>query len=736
MHVPEPVAALSTERLLTMTWLDGRADPGVHRTRRSRCATSRASCSAPGTCRSTTTASSTATRISATTRSARTRSINLLDFGCIRVFPPAFVEGVIDLYEALRAATATSRSRPMRPGVSRTSARVDRGAEPLGALRLRAADGGPGEAHPGADDRHLRPRGGGGVHRSCARLGGVKPPREFVLHGPRRDRARLRLHAPQGRDQLAPPVPRAHRRLRRGGGRQGAGEGAPRIGASAAGLSVARRAAGGPNSRAMRVLYSDRHELHQPKSFLLRGRVVGSPETAIRASSIASALREAGHRVGAPDDLGAAPREAVHTRGYLDFLASVWERWQALPGAGPEIIANIHPGRHMAHRPEGLVGEIGWHTADTACPIVAGTWEAAAGAANAAAHAAALVREGERVAYALCRPPGHHAYADMAGGFCYLNNTAIAAAALRRRFSRVAIVDIDVHHGNGTQGIFWSGLTSLPSRSTPIPPPITPGTPATPTSAGAAQGRDLTSTCPFRMEAAIRRCWRPSTARSNGSALSIPRPSSSRSGSMRTRTTARRAEGHDARFRRDRASRRPDRPADGAGAGGWLRHRRPAEERARLPCRLRGAVRLLSSAERARPRRWQAPPWRVSATRCGSPRRSPAEPKTRRRCMATCASAASAAQRAWPPICAARTSGSSSTRRIPSPTRCRSRRASPPRLPACPASCCCVPRGSGSPTTAGSRRTTSRGPRARSGRSAARLPHCRLGRSRAFRAAA
>jgi acetoin utilization deacetylase AcuC-like enzyme len=205
----------------------------------------------------------------------------------------------------------------------------------------------------------------------------------------------------------------------------------------------------------MHVLYSDRHELHQPKSFLLRGRIVDLPETAIRASSIAAALREAGHRVGSPDDLGVAPREAVHTRDYLDFLATIWDRWQALPGTGPEIIANIHPGRHMAHRPEGTIGLLGWHTADTACPIVAGTWDAAVGAANAAAAAAALVREGERVAYALCRPPGHHAYADMAGGFCYLNNTAIAAAALRQRFARVAVLDIDVHHGNGTQGIFW-----------------------------------------------------------------------------------------------------------------------------------------------------------------------------------------------------------------------------------------------------------------------------------------
>jgi acetoin utilization deacetylase AcuC-like enzyme len=109
----------------------------------------------------------------------------------------------------------------------------------------------------------------------------------------------------------------------------------------------------------------------------------------------------------------------------------------------------------LRRRPAGLVGLVGWHTADTACPIVAGTWEAACAAANSAAHAASLVLDGAPAAYALCRPPGHHAYADMAGGFCYLNNTAIAAEALCARMGRVAIVDVDVHHGNGTQGIFW-----------------------------------------------------------------------------------------------------------------------------------------------------------------------------------------------------------------------------------------------------------------------------------------
>ena len=205
----------------------------------------------------------------------------------------------------------------------------------------------------------------------------------------------------------------------------------------------------------MRVVYSEAHTKHQPRVFIFRGRIVETPETAVRATMIAEALRAAGHPIEAPSDFGLAPLRAVHTPDYLDFLATIHARWSALPEAGPEVVANIHPGRALGRRPEGVVGLVGWYTADTACPIAAGTWEAAVASAHAAVQAAELVMAGERAAYALCRPPGHHAYADMAGGFCYLNNTAIAAQHLQRRFARVAVFDIDTHHGNGTQGIFW-----------------------------------------------------------------------------------------------------------------------------------------------------------------------------------------------------------------------------------------------------------------------------------------
>src|SRR5690606_11824813 len=129
--------------------------------------------------------------------------------------------------------------------------------------------------------------------------------------------------------------------------------------------------------------------------------------------------------------------------------------WAKLPGSSPEVVPNVHPARAHASYPKALAGRAGWHQVDMACPIGPHTWDAALAATEVAATVADMVLAGESHAYALCRPPGHHAYADMAGGFCFLNNTAVAAQRLRAAHQRVAIFDVDVHHGNGTQGIFY-----------------------------------------------------------------------------------------------------------------------------------------------------------------------------------------------------------------------------------------------------------------------------------------
>ena len=115
----------------------------------------------------------------------------------------------------------------------------------------------------------------------------------------------------------------------------------------------------------------------------------------------------------------------------------------------------MHPDRRDCVYPRSPIGRAGYHLGDTACPIAAETWTAVRASAHAAVAAAREVAAGAPHAYALCRPPGHHAFSDMAGGFCYLNNAAIAAQALRERHTRVAVLDIDLHHGNGTQGIFY-----------------------------------------------------------------------------------------------------------------------------------------------------------------------------------------------------------------------------------------------------------------------------------------
>ena len=157
----------------------------------------------------------------------------------------------------------------------------------------------------------------------------------------------------------------------------------------------------------------------------------------------------------APRDRGIAPIAAIHTPEYLRFLEHIHERWQRIPGASPEVVPNIHPDRRDFSYPASAVGQAGYHMADTACPIGADTWESIYWSAQSAVHAACCVIDGEPAAYGLSRPPGHHAFADIAGGFCFLNNSAIAAQKLRSRYERVAIVDVDLHHGNGTQGIFY-----------------------------------------------------------------------------------------------------------------------------------------------------------------------------------------------------------------------------------------------------------------------------------------
>jgi acetoin utilization deacetylase AcuC-like enzyme len=194
---------------------------------------------------------------------------------------------------------------------------------------------------------------------------------------------------------------------------------------------------------------------HDPDRYFRRGAIISHPEQVERYRLLLEATQDGGHLLREAGDAGLDPIFAVHDAGYVAFLRDVWERRAELPGIEDEILTGHFARPQMHRRPEGLLGLIGLYTADTSTPVRAGTWAAAYGSAQVAI-AAADAALSESHAYALCRPPGHHAYADSAGGFCYFNNSAIAAERLRATTGgRVAILDIDVHHGNGTQGIFY-----------------------------------------------------------------------------------------------------------------------------------------------------------------------------------------------------------------------------------------------------------------------------------------
>ncbi|MCS6891038.1 MAG: histone deacetylase family protein [Rhodovarius sp.] len=199
--------------------------------------------------------------------------------------------------------------------------------------------------------------------------------------------------------------------------------------------------------------------LHHPRFFLMRGRVRENYEIPARAAALRQGLAALGITLIAAPAATRADAAVLHEAGYLDFLAEAYSLWSALPEAGPEVVPNIHPSPEMLAEgrrpPRHPVARAGLYMADAACPIGPGTWQAALGALGAALAAAEAAAEG-RHAYALCRPPGHHAYAARAGGHCYLNNSALAAQRLRDRGARrVAVLDIDSHHGNGTQSLFW-----------------------------------------------------------------------------------------------------------------------------------------------------------------------------------------------------------------------------------------------------------------------------------------
>lgn len=205
----------------------------------------------------------------------------------------------------------------------------------------------------------------------------------------------------------------------------------------------------------MITVFDSRQAAHDPQFFLSSGRLAPCPEKPARITALREGAARVSAQVLAPTDRGMDPLAWVHSPRYLTFLQGIHTRWQRLPGASAEVIGHIHPESRKGGYPKSAPGQAGFHMTDSSCPIGAETWNAAYWSAQVALEGAARVLAGEGPVYALCRPPGHHAFAEMAGGFCYLSNSALAAESARRAGRRVAVLDVDLHHGNGTQGIFY-----------------------------------------------------------------------------------------------------------------------------------------------------------------------------------------------------------------------------------------------------------------------------------------
>jgi acetoin utilization deacetylase AcuC-like enzyme len=207
----------------------------------------------------------------------------------------------------------------------------------------------------------------------------------------------------------------------------------------------------------MITVFSEEHQKRNVKTELYGGRLVPPHECPERAQIVLERVRAVGlGEVTPPARFGLGPILKVHDERFVEFLESAWRDWVAAGNLG-EAIPDCWPARRMTQRaPNSIAGRLGYYAMAAETSISAGTWEAARAAADVAVTAAGHLQRGARGAFALCRPPGHHAARDLYGGYCFLNNAAIAAQSLRDHgAARVAVLDVDFHHGNGTQDIFY-----------------------------------------------------------------------------------------------------------------------------------------------------------------------------------------------------------------------------------------------------------------------------------------
>jgi len=213
----------------------------------------------------------------------------------------------------------------------------------------------------------------------------------------------------------------------------------------------------------MKVVYTADHLRHDPKVGIEQSQVMPAFEHIGRGEAIREALQadERFQLIG-PNPFGLAPIRAVHDPGLIRFLSTAWAEYQQTAGSVADVMPDVfyRPAlrRGMPERgePESILGRLGYWCFETTTPLTQGTYVAALAAVDTALTASQLVLGGERSAYALCRPPGHHATTGLYGGYCFFNNAAVTAHHVASTTgTKVTVLDVDYHHGNGTQEIFY-----------------------------------------------------------------------------------------------------------------------------------------------------------------------------------------------------------------------------------------------------------------------------------------
>jgi len=214
----------------------------------------------------------------------------------------------------------------------------------------------------------------------------------------------------------------------------------------------------------MKVVYTPAHLQHDPKVGFEASRIMPAFEHIGRAESIRAALAaDDRFEIVPPQEWGTAPIEAVHDPGLVNFLSTAWAEYQEVAGPTDDVMADVfyrpalRKGMPERAEPASILARFGWWCFETTTPLTRGTYDAAVAAVDTALSASKLVLDGERAAYGLCRPPGHHATTGLYGGYCFFNNAAVAAHHIASSTgTKVTVLDVDYHHGNGTQEIFYA----------------------------------------------------------------------------------------------------------------------------------------------------------------------------------------------------------------------------------------------------------------------------------------